>query len=431
MGHWWSLRSEEIFLTPSIGGALAALVLCSVVAWPTQAHLPEYFGRKFVLLPETDAEAPAPPCGGDRAALREEVAALEAQLAAMAAGRGAYAPTLADPVGELGKLHSALCNHPAALDAYRRAVQLLRINEGLLTKVQLPYLRAMADSSRAIGDYRSAQATMRYAFRIHEMGVGELSTTALEDALAYFSLAREILMDPRTGEDLNLFFEAYRDNLAMFEAQQARARTGNGAPWAARKAIALSHLHNLYLILGTDLSASGIGGTDAGSASLEFMQRTQLLTFSKGVDLLEGLIGEAASDADRAELLLRLGNWEQWNDKWQRACRSYVAAWQAATGAGGESIRQQLSRPAELPEDPALWSYLRGPDVPWRATVTASFHVSARGDISRVDGRAIDDDDRGLAGRVLRWLRDSHARPAVSEAGCVDGELRGRRYRLL
>lgn len=409
---------------------VVALALLAAVL-PAWAHLPDYFGRRFVLLADDAAQAAEPACSGDRAALRGDVAELEAQLAAMAQGSGAYALPLADPIGELGKLYSTLCNHPAALDAYRRAVQLLRVNEGLLTPAQLPYLRAMADSSRAIGDYRSAQATRRYALRIHDMGRGTLSPTALADVLAYFALAREILMDPRTGEDLDLFFEAYRDNLAIYELQQERVQSGEVVAWTTRKAIALSHLHNLYLILGTNLSANRAGGTDAGSAGLEFMQRAQLLTFSKGVELLEGLIAEVATDAERAELLLRLGNWEQWNDKWQRACRSYSAAWHAAAGKDGEALRRQLAQPAELPEDPALWSYLRGPDLPWRTVVTASFKVSARGDISGVDGGALDDGDRALAGRLLRWLRDSHARPAVRDGICVEGELRDRRYRLL
>jgi len=370
------------------------------------------------------------PCGGDREALREQVKAMEETISIRQQGEGAYSLDLADPVGELGTLHSSLCNHPAALDAYRRAVQLLRINEGLLTEAQLPYLRAMADSSQAIGDYESAQLTLRYGFRIHNMGRGMLSQAALRDSLGYFRRAREVFIDPRLPGDVELFFQAVQDNQFMWEVQLSGFQRGEGSSYEAIKSLGISHLRNLYLILGTELRATQ--SSDGSGVGWDNLLRTQQLSYGKGRVVLEELLALPAAQTpqEQSYLLLRLGNWQQWNGKWQSSCDSYAKAW-AAAGDDSSPVRRQLAAPAELPEDPQLWSYLLDPALPEKAVVEAQFRVSARGDISRVSGEALDDASSGIAGRILRWLRDSHARPAVVGGECVAAPLSGRRYRVI
>jgi len=412
---------------------LPVLLVGACLAMPAGAHLPEYFGRRFVLEQTAPPEPAGEACGGsaaEREALREQVATLEEALDAQQRSLGAYSPLLADPSGELAELQARLCNHPAALDALRRAIQALRINDGLLTEAQIPYLRGLAQSYAAIGDYESAQRALRYGFRVHSLGRGSLTAAAVRDSLAYFERAREFLLDPRSSGDLDLFFEAYEDNRAMYEVQWARFEAGEGPSYAAMKAITLSHLYNLYMVLGTDLDAYSMSGAEAATSGTQFLQRSQLLTYSRGRKALEGLLASvpAAQGVERAGLLLRLGNWQQWNGKWQSACDSYEASWSAAVGAEGESLRARLAVPAELPEEPELWRFLQGRDIPVRAVVEASFSVSARGDITRVRGQTLGE---GSAGRVLRWLRDSHARPAVRDGACASGELLGRRYRLV
>ncbi|MFT4768127.1 MAG: tetratricopeptide (TPR) repeat protein [Glaciecola sp.] len=393
-----------------------------------QAHLPEYFGRKYVLVSVESTPAPVA-CEGNRQLMRGEANSLRDELDSALLDSGAYNPKLADPIGELGKLYSSLCNHPASLDAYRKALQIVRVNDGLMTPAQIPYLKALADSYQAIGDFESAQQSMRSVFRIHDMGQGELDAAALRDSLAYFSRARAIFIDPRSRGKMNLFFEAYNDNEHMLETQLQR----DDLNYAAREALSLSHLRNLYLLLGTDfVLMSGISG-DATNPAVDFMQRSQMLTYGKGRKLLEELIESSESQpaATRALLYFRLGNWQQWNAKWGQACDTYALAWDLTGEEDGAALRKQMSLAAELPEDSALWTSLIDAGIPVKVVINADFRVSARGDISRVDATVEDDGSSGLAGRVGRWLRDSHARPAIIDGACVESELRGRRYRLL
>jgi tetratricopeptide (TPR) repeat protein len=412
-------------------GWLAAGTLCALALYAAaaSAHLPELFGRKYVLLPPSPVQPSRDLCGGDqRPALRAQAAELERQLEEREAAVGAYNPALADPQGELGSIFATMCNHPAAMDQYRKAIQRLRVTDGLLTRAQLPYVRALADSYEAIGDYESAQRALRQALRVHDMGQGDIDAVALRDGMAYFERARQTFINPRTARDVELFFEALLDNRAMVEAQFER----NSADYETLEAIGISQLRNYYLLLGTDLSLAS--SQDAGTATWSYMRRSQEFTYSKGVGILDFLIQRAATqpDAVRARLFLRLGNWHQWNGKWQRACEHYAQAWHLAGGEGGAPLRARLSRPAELPEDSQLWSSLWDPELPAVAVVAASFRVSAKGDVSRVQAEMLGPEPvQGPAGRIIRLLRNSHVRPAVVDGACAEGELTGRRYVLL
>jgi tetratricopeptide (TPR) repeat protein len=127
----------------------------------------------------------------------------------------------------------------------------------------LPYLRALATSYEAIGDYESAQRALRQGLRVHGMGLGELDSVALRDSMAYFERARQLFISPRTEKDVELFFEALQDNRAMVEAQFER----NTADYATLEAVGFSQLSNYYLLLGTDLSLAS--SQDAGNATLD------------------------------------------------------------------------------------------------------------------------------------------------------------------
>lgn len=409
-------------------GWLLAPFLAALMSFPAQAHLPEYFGRKYVLDGPLERLG-APPCKGDRQRQRAAAEALRQALEQREAAAGPYSADLADPTGELAKLYAQHCNHPAALEHYQNALHKLHISDGLLTTAQLPLLKAMAESYLAIGDLESAQGSLRYAFRVHSMGQGALSAAALDDSLAYFAFARRVFIDPRYPQDITLFHRALKDNAAMVQAQLAR----DELDYASMERLLLSQLRNLYLVLGTDMSSQP--SRDNTNGAWEFMHRSQALSYGKGMRLLEALLDrvDPQSKMTYANLYLRMGNWQHWNGKWQRSCDNYRLAWDAAVsaGEGAAALRGRLAKPAELPEDPELWVSLRDPAIEPRAIIVADFRVSDRGNVSRMDARDSGESSSGIAGRIGRLLRDSHVRPALGDDGCIDGELRGRRYRVL
>ncbi|MEO0438431.1 MAG: tetratricopeptide repeat protein [Pseudomonadota bacterium] len=417
------MTSAFLWLCAARIGAFIAVFLLNA---PTHAHLPELLGREYIPEPDPPPQVEES-CVDDRDELRDLIDAARRELDEAADNEDAYSVTLADGRGELAKLYRDLCNYPAALDEIRKALHAVRISDGLTSTSQLPYLRALAESYRGLGDYESAQKALRQAFRIHDLGKGELSAQALEDSLAYFQLAREVYTDPRSKASTRLFFEAFQDNKAMLESQRERA-----LDYSNFEKIAISQLHNHYLLLGSDPDANQLG-SESNSAAWDFLVRNQVLSYARGIELLEELISRASDKAPlvRARLQWRLANWHQWNVKHRRACDTYEVVWSLLQEAEDTTMIEKISAPAELPEDEQLYLHLYAADIPVKVRARASYKVSRRGDVSRLELTTIDGESNGAVGRLRRWLKDSHVRPAIVSGVCEDGEIRDRVYRLL
>ena len=394
------------------------------------AHLPELYGRDYVLEP-APAAVPAPGTGDDALDRARKLDALEADLAEQVARAGPYAAQLTDPLLQVGALRADTGNAVAALRHYEQALHVLRVNNGLLHPAQLPLLRTLADLYRRIGDWRSGQLAWRYAYRIHGMGEMAVTDETLADALAYFTYARDAYIAPGAAGDDSLFVQAYRDNEQLFERLSNEGNEDGSA--AALQAVGVSFLRNLYVLLGTDLSgyaARGPGG--AGFASGSRMLTLQELGLGKGLEILDRLLDAAPAAPEQARLRLRRGNWLQWNGKWRSARDEYAAIFPLLDDSPASmALREQLSMPAVLPEDAALWRSLQRADTPVRGVFAADYSVSERGNCTRIEVRAEADAKPALAGRLRRMLGDSHFRPALRDAVLTEVRVEGRRYRLI
>ena len=422
-------------------GHLLALLL---VAVPAFAHLPEPFGRQFVREPPeavTSSQAEEKP--EDEASALERTRAIDAmeeELKLLQQEAGAYGGALTDPLLQLATMHERDGNAVAALRNLERALHLLRVNNGLLHPAQLPILRQIPELYRRIGDLESAQAAWRYAYRINGFGREPLDDDTLADTLAYFQFARDAFIAPGGNRSPRLLVEAYRDNEMLYQRYLEEPPDDS----EALVAVALSHMRNLYIIMGIDLTgAAGPMFGDVGTPGYERLYSLQSLSLGKGLDVLDVLDEHAApgSPLGRAQLLLERGNWLQWNGKWSRARAAYEAtAAELDRGAAAEdesvarearNLRDYLATPATLPEDPVLWRSLLADDMPHRGVFSASFRVTRRGNATEVSVTPVDDASETLAGRLRRLLGDSHYRPALGDTGPEESVVNERRYRLV
>jgi tetratricopeptide (TPR) repeat protein len=411
---------------------VAVLGLCCAVS--ARAHLPELFGRTFVLEPESGAPPtarPAPEEDGSALDRVREAEALENALKTLEMQTGPYAGDLSDPLMQLATLYSQQGNAVAALRRLDQALHVLRINNGLLHPVQLPVLRQLPELYAQIGDFESGQLVWRYAYRIHGFAELPLADDALEDALAYFQFARDAFIAPGSTIGNRRFLEAYQDNEDLFD----RLRDSENADADQLLAVGISFLRNLYVVLGTDISGElGPVSGDIAASGYERMRGMQTFGLRRGLDVLDLLLEVAVdgSAVERAQLLVERANWQQWNGKTQSAAEDYLSAFALLDESPAAlSLRSQLAQPALLPEDRTLWRSLQGPDMPVRAVVRASYEVSETGDARELEVEAEGDASAALAGRLRRILAESHYRPALRDGIGFSATVTGRRYRLL
>jgi hypothetical protein len=347
---------------------------------------------------------------------------------------GPFTPGLVDPLISLGSLYQAQGDYDDALHAYRRALHVIRVNDGLTSEYQIPALRRLMSLYRDLGDYARLHDAYAYLFRLRTRAGPPYSAGALSDSLEYFQWQRQSYAALGSARRDSHLLQAYRDNRRMLEA----LATGADKELEAYRRLAFSQLHNLYLILGIDPSRLQGSGTSlqqdfSDQAARQHLLRVQEVGLYEGKNLMLGLI-ERSRDAraeDLAALHLELGDWYQWNESQGRAWEQYQEVYRLLRKAGRDDlVTDWLGAPVELPDEREAWLQ-PSPATAQEAVVVARYRVSERGDVRDLELRLRGADEGPAAAKVGRMLRDTHFRPKFSGGQPqMSGEVT-RYYRLL
>lgn len=127
------------------------------------------YARRILLLGMTAWVVPAH--GDDGTVPGVEIRQVEDRLERLQEQYGPYSPALSEPTAELGLMLIRNGAHVDARKAFRRAMQIERVNGGLYTPRQLPFLDMAIESSIAVRDWGQVDDDFRYLewlnYRIH------------------------------------------------------------------------------------------------------------------------------------------------------------------------------------------------------------------------------------------------------------------------
>jgi len=383
----------------------------------------EPYGEDFAREGESwaEGEPPAllpPPPDAAEAPTDATLGALQARLEALEAAGGPYAGGLDEPLAALGRALAARGRYGEAVAAYRRALHVLRVNDGLYGEAQKPLLAALLSLYRAAGDYATLDEQYPWFFRVYGNGQPPLTGLRLEAALAYQRWQREALR--RNLGDGSRRLLALLD---LGEALLERVEAKPGASWGARRDLALAQLANLYLVAERVAPPPedypGLRTVDpyrrndlfSGDPQQDRLQAVRRTAEAEGRRLLEDVAAAAPDAVARAGVLVALGDWQQWHGR-ERAARE---AWQGARDAlvkAGEAARVEalFGSPRELPDNGVFWQPpAPDPDSP-RSLVEARFEVDALGRARAVEARTVAGRESAYIG-VVRALRRLRFRP--------------------
>lgn len=398
------------------------------------AHLPELFGREYIRL-EGPLQVPAGEITAAEplALSREDRSLYKDQLKQAEVSGGPYATGLSDPYIGLGYDYLKRGDSKGALEAYRRALHLVRINDGLNSSRQIPILREIIDIYRSMGDAQALNDSYEYYARVLKFDEPPLTEEKLQAGLEYMDWERELYVAQAIANKRAPLMRAFRANKNLLHT--LAPSTAQELSWYTQ--LSLSHMRNLYLILGNEYLpmqstgfATGNGvKIDAVNRHFAFAQQTAL---KNGKKLLQSCIDYAQSEpeAERAALHLELGDWHQWNGELGRATKQYTQVVKLLHTSGEEALLMKwLDQPVELPDEPEL----NGGDHSLSSGVVihAKYDVSPRGDVQRVEVSTSDEENEWQAWRLKRMLRDTHFRPRFSHGEAELAEHISRQYMLV
>jgi len=398
---------------------LAGLLLAASPVWAGKYA----YGEAFVRVgqswsdggPMQDPLQSEPQATQDDGHYRRQVSELEGE-------GGPYADALAEPLTGLGRHYRQQGDMEQALLHYRRALHVVRVNDGLYSERQMPILRELLNAYRVNGEMKTLDNRYDYYFRLYGSGRPPYTDMRLRGSLAYLRWQREAIRLKIDADETQRLLALYQLNDKLLHAVAAESSVA--LQWYRN--MVLSQIRNLYLLedrLAPTDQNSGMASAspvladewnqqDFNTKRMELIQRGSL---AQGVGLLQALIERTAAAGERTELArlyLELGDWYQWHAKDHQAGEQYRQVVQLLSDENqGDLLQQWLGQPMELPDNGAFWQFYpnRADDHP--VVISVRYDVSERGRAKNLQADVTDPAHEGPASRIKRKLARIRFRP--------------------
>ena len=357
---------------------------------------------------------------------------------------GAWDSQLVEQLSSLGSLQQQRLNHPAAIQSFKRAIQISRIAQGLHTPDQIPLLENMIDSLVASENWEQADLYSDYLFSVQHKAYG------IDDPRLIPALER------LASWNISAFNLGYGDQLgARLSTAQMLLSAGLRAVvshYGRRDERVLEYLKDLarsaYYVKMYPEFLTGMDQPEFRARQENLKQKLNSFTiyprsFSLGEAALQDIINyhiqENGSVFAIAEAITHLADWYLLFDRRTIAQRRYLQAWSLlSTEPDGDKLKERLfGNVVPLP------TFIDGPkNLEMRASVPkvrsklnysiadVSLSVSITGSVRDVTILAEEDEENAnVLSRLRRAVRFSRFRPRIESGRPVHSEGHVFRYR--
>jgi len=415
--------------------AQAALILLAffllLLSKSGQAHFPAFYGKKFVRAePLRQGEEPRDETASSAPVDEADADSFEQQVDALELIGGPYANSVVDPLSSLGRIYRDRGDYLQAEEFYKRALHIVRVNDGLYSERQIPLVRGLLNVHRAAGDMKALDDRYHYFFNLYGGGKPPYTSLRRRASLEYLRWQRAAHVSRLDGGGNRRLVELYLLNKEMLKAV---AKTPDMEPSWYRELV-LSQIRNLYLLLGNKHPGENFDEPGLDTPVEHKMAMLQRTGITVGRNLLQGLIEQSQQldPIERASLYLELGDWFQWNNMPHNAEEEYVIVEQILLEAGEVGLLDQwLSAPIELPDNDAFRHPSQAPIDITPVVATVHFDISAKGQLTNVEVSTKEPDDETVGWHIKRMLKDTHFRPRFVSGHAESVEKLTRQYQLV
>lgn len=336
--------------------------------------------------------------------------------------QGPYGSDISETLLDAANYFHSRGDYRSAIVHWRRAVHLIRVNNGLYSQLQLPTLQRLLETYLALGDLESADEIQSYLYFLSGQNNPSGSPAHIAAIVTWVDWERQRWLrepDPDDPGDLLSLWHLLEQETR--EDEERRLTVDQLEP------LVLAQLRTLYVIeisdFGLDRETELLIGRQYGAGMEPSVDRSQIQVLQEGAyararQRLEALDERLAAEGHagrRAALHRTLGDWHQWHGQTQRAAEAYLESWRLLDAAGQRELRAAwYGTPVELP-GAAIFGDRRVPPeaAADSAVVLARFDVTERGRVRAIDTVPRDPEDKGRALRLYRMLRDTRFRPRL------------------
>jgi hypothetical protein len=356
----------------------------------------------------------------------EQLRAIRSAVEAAESGSGAYAVELPEQLLSMGLALQREGRHTEAVNVFKRGSHLARINNGLYSAQQIPFLEREITSHLTLGEFTEADQGQSRLYGVQKRSLANSDdlTDALMQQADWQLRAYKLGIG---GEEMSFTHLLRMWDLNRMALTTIIEREGDKSSNLLPPLYAM--LQSQYLISGhNDRTRSSTYDFSSGGGSRQSQARFNNYQ-AKSYDMGRSIIG-AVQDIQVShygekslpviETRILLGDWMQWHGARDPALASYTHAFRELAELDDAQIETQrlLGEPVPLPDLDGVRPLL--PEVGVNeGNILVEFGVSARGKVVdpnrvREDSNAElepDEATESKANRLLRALRKTTFRP--------------------
>jgi len=334
----------------------------------------------------------------------EEVQVFRDALANIERHQGAYGAGLPEQLISLGLALQSQNRHKEAVTVFKRGVHLARINSGLYSAEQIPFIQGEISSNLAIGELDEADDRQNYLLKVQRRSLasGELYIQALMQQAAWQHQAFEMGVGDKEfifGRLLSMW-DLYR--LAINDIVN---REGAISPRLLPPLHGMLKAQYLISAFQSDFSNDGNYSTQSRYRADAYISQN----YKKGDAVIRAIYNvEQNRDAENGlpavETLVMLGDWMLWHGKRDSANQIYLTAIRelAELNDAQIQIKYVFGEAVALPDIDGIRP-LPPAVAADQGDILLEFKVNPRGHI--IDLVRLDEGDSVEANRLMRKLR--------------------------
>jgi hypothetical protein len=357
---------------------------------------------------------------------------------------GVYSADLVEPLEDMGRAFQAEEKHREAMDVFKRALHLARINEGLYSTSQLPLLGDMIKSHLAMGQLFDADDKQYYRFRLQQRAYEPGDAALLQAAAEFSEWQRQAYLDGFSGNTYRRVVEIYDVNKELVEQIEAIDANHPALVTHLYQRMQAEYLISQYegekdpefqFNINNTMEAKFAMSTDPAVDKFQYLQD---FNYRNGINTMERIIEiersrEPVDVMALARAQVALGDWYLWWDARSRALQNYEAAWTLLAEDGSRLTNPDalFAEPVELPDTEVFRPGTITARPEQQALATVMFNVSRVG--KPVDIRVVEQDPADHMGarvNLFDMIRDMRFRPVVREGKATDVNSVVRVYRF-
>lgn len=419
------------------GTAMAILVLWMNAA---SAVTPTPYGENFAKYDSHWSDAGPVPLETGLMPPLQDLAPYQLQVETLEQENGPYASILAEPLIAMAHHYRHTGDPEQAVRLYQRALHVVRVNDGLYSERQIPFLRGLLDTYRETAQWEILDQRYDYFFRLYGGGRPPFTELRLRAALEYLRWQREAFRLKVGDAESDRLLDMIDLNAEVIDAVSVDLSVS----YSFRRDLALSQLRNFYLLQdgfapkiedkGLLTTSKYIGTMPAeGSISENRLDAIQRAAVPRASEPLEALLSTARSEGvkQHAALQLELADWLHWNGSRQKAQAAYQVVVEILRSAGEQALLEQwLGQPVELPDNGSFYQPPgKDPNQPG-VVLEARYDVSVRGKPSNIQVRQVSGSESRSLYRFKRDLDRTRFRPRWAGGQAEASKQVERSYRV-